>query len=145
MYTKAQLQTACSACLHYSTCAQGGWQQGGWPTQTFWQSSMGDKQAPETPCPPSIVYWPANPVYLIQLQNTLCDWAVWRGSLPKKTVTFPAIPRNWAEWSWRPWWWHVSPRPTQHGPYSHNSAQTVALTVCTSCTYMCFHWFKSMR
>lgn len=27
---------------------------------------------PVTPCPPSTVYWPAYPVYLIQLQNTLC-------------------------------------------------------------------------
>lgn len=29
-----------------------------------------------TPCLPSTVYWQAYPVYLIQLQNTLCDGSV---------------------------------------------------------------------
>ena len=102
-------------------------------------------RSPATPCSPSPVYCPAYPVYLIPVtEHTL--WLICLTWLSARENSH--VPSN-------------SKKPsvvmeammmtcqrkaiTQRGPYSHNSAQTAALTVCTSCTRIRSHWFKPIR
>lgn len=122
----------------------------GWLTTNFLPRPMRLEQhlrSSVLPYLPSTVYQPAYPVYLIQWQkHTL--WRIcltWLSARENSHVPSSSKKPRIVVVEAMMMTCQRKASTAQHSSYSHNSAQTVALSLCTSCTHMCHHWFTSIR
>lgn len=128
----------------------GQWQQGGWPTQTFCLDSEGGA-APERP-ELSCDALPSFPCLLSSLSclfDSIAERTLWLICLKwlaaRENSHVPSDSKKTGVVMEAMMMTCQRKAITQCGPYSHNSAQTVALAVCTSCTHISSHWFEPIR